>query len=371
MKKNILFVFPRFHTNKYHIIKKLIKENHDVNFIVANISKTEYHDIINPIILKENIISKFISILGLGKKNNRYYFVNIWTSIKFIYFNRPDYIIIRYYNKIFALQFFILALIFKSKILFYNQLTILDYKKIENNSFKYLLLLFLTKYLKCRFLSPLLHKVEESSLKLKKFLYYYPFSYPCEKKNNHKKENTLSILIIGKFIERKNHNFIIDLITNTKITKYVDLDITIIGEVTNREHLSNYNKLNDKINNLNLNNKIRIKKNIKYINILNLYKKNDILLSPSHNEPASVSIIEALSQGLPVISNDTSGTSLFIKNFYNGFRVNINNLNQTAEYIKYLSNNKNYNQMSNNAYEFSINNFSYSNSYYFFLKAIE
>ena len=129
--------------------------------------------------------------------------------------------------------------------------------------------------------------------------------------------------------------------------------------------------LKDKINNLDLNKKIRIKKNIKYINILNLYKNNDILISPSHNEPASVSIIEALSQGLPVISNDTSGTSLFIKNFYNGFRVNINNLNQTAEYIKYLSNSKNYNQMSNNAYEFSINNFSYSNSYNFFLKAIE
>ena len=51
MKKKIIFVFPRFHNNKYYVVKKLIQENFDVNFLVAHINKNENHDLIKPIFL--------------------------------------------------------------------------------------------------------------------------------------------------------------------------------------------------------------------------------------------------------------------------------------------------------------------------------
>ena len=44
------------------------------------------------------------------------------------------------------------------------------------------------------------------------------------------------------------------------------------------------------------------------------YKKADIFILPSTQEPASISVLEAGSYGLPVILSDTSGTRCYFKN---------------------------------------------------------
>lgn len=61
-------------------------------------------------------------------------------------------------------------------------------------------------------------------------------------------------------------------------------------------------------------------------------------------------ILEAASHGLPVIAYRNEGTELLIKNGYNGFLIDSDNVEAFAEHIKALINNNNLRQrLSQNA----------------------
>ena len=58
--------------------------------------------------------------------------------------------------------------------------------------------------------------------------------------------------------------------------------------------------------------------NIPHQNIKKHYRKSDLFILPAKNEPASISIIESLGFGLPVICSDSCGTKTYIRNGKNG-----------------------------------------------------
>jgi glycosyltransferase involved in cell wall biosynthesis len=48
-----------------------------------------------------------------------------------------------------------------------------------------------------------------------------------------------------------------------------------------------------------------------------IYQKHDIFLLPANNEPASISILEAMSHGLVVICSDSCATKTYLPSFKN------------------------------------------------------
>ncbi|MBI6117346.1 glycosyltransferase family 4 protein [Salegentibacter maritimus] len=67
----------------------------------------------------------------------------------------------------------------------------------------------------------------------------------------------------------------------------------------------------------------------------------DYYVNSSYSEAMPISVLEALSIGLPVIASDVGGLKEIVKNNYNGLRVDFNNLEKTADEIfEFLNNGK-------------------------------
>lgn len=89
--------------------------------------------------------------------------------------------------------------------------------------------------------------------------------------------------------------------------------LTIVGSTGNLKRENYYLKLKAKVDNLKLNDVIELEKNVPYFNMGHYYKRNQVFILPSTNEPASVSQMEAMSYGLAIICTEDNGTAHYIK----------------------------------------------------------
>ncbi|MHA1381904.1 MAG: glycosyltransferase family 4 protein [Candidatus Helarchaeota archaeon] len=76
-------------------------------------------------------------------------------------------------------------------------------------------------------------------------------------------------------------------------------------------------------------------------NLDSIYECADVFLCPSLSEAGPTTILEALSNGLPVICSNNCGFSSLIINGYNGFTYHFNDVNKLAEIIVWCSKNRN------------------------------
>jgi len=74
------------------------------------------------------------------------------------------------------------------------------------------------------------------------------------------------------------------------------------------------------------------------IKLQNLYKNSDIYISSSLSESFSLTILEAMAMGLPVIATDTVGSRGLIDDKINGFIIPVDNPEIMAEKILFLTN---------------------------------
>jgi len=199
----------------------------------------------------------------------------------------------------------------KSKIVFYDQVNseFLIHKKDDSFQIKLqrIKLLCLLRLFNARWITPI-HDIS-SNYKLPKRCFYVPFIGELQKDYKDEKRNKISLLTISKFQERKELLLLIECLSKLKNNNF---KLTIIGEVTSKEHQDYLERVIVAIKNYDLDNHIEIIKNIPHKNIKSYYNKNDLFILPAKNEPASISIIESLGFGLPVICSDTCGTKTYI-----------------------------------------------------------
>lgn len=89
-----------------------------------------------------------------------------------------------------------------------------------------------------------------------------------------------------------------------------------------------------------------------------IYSASDILLQTSVHEAFSLTTLEALSCGLPVVAFDTTGIRELVINKFNGMLSSIGKKEDLIKNIEYiLSNSKIYDELSKNAIHFTNENF--------------
>ena len=330
----IVFLAPRYHTNQISLVEYLQRSKNLVFFYVTRIGHSEDHSLLKPHIIKINFISKLISFFIRSKNhlfNYNYGIPSIKEMVNFIS-NKYELIIIRDPISLMGLTYFFLAKLSGTKIIFYFQ------KEVHNkNSFKIkdiVLRLFIMIFNeKC--ISPCLGNIKYK--KLIKKIKYLPFCLPII---IYKKiwflNDRVNILTVGKFTNRKNHLLLIRALLMLKVK--TNFQTTIVGECTTAEHLIYLKKVKKDVQKSGLN--INILINITPKVIKKLYRKHDLFVLPSVNEPASISNLEAMAHGLPVITTDTNKTSCYTEHGINGFIVKSNNVENLSKKIEFLLNNK-------------------------------
>jgi len=317
----IAFLAPRFHSNQSKLVEYLIENNNFVKFYVSRIGKSEDHTILEPTIIKFNYLFKIIKKL-INSKDVLFDYTYGLPALKELFSfkkNKFDVIIIRDPYSIVSFCYALTSKMIGTRIVFYTQREI--HRKPHSKKDK--IVNGLIKFFNAKWISPCLG--DKKYNKTHDQLYYVPFCMDIVKYEKHWFiDDTVNILCIGKFVKRKNHHLLIEALIPLA-TKY-EFNLTIIGEVSEVTGNEYYNYILDISKDLPF--KINIKINIDRDDVFEEYKKHDIFVLPSRDEPASVSNLEAMSFGLPIITSDTNKTSTYTQE--NGFIFNsdsVDNLN--------------------------------------------
>jgi glycosyltransferase involved in cell wall biosynthesis len=168
---------------------------------------------------------------------------------------------------------------------------------------------------------------------------FLPFGMPVFDKAMLKKKKfhsakPIRLVSIGKYQFRKNHLKVIKHLSLNSDFMKSNIELEIIGESTQSEHRKVLNKINQLILSCKLKNKIKLTYNLNHQETLNKIKECDIFILLSESEPASISNIEAMAFGKPVIIKSGNGTANYLNKKLGGFIVS--NFDDFSEKISYL-----------------------------------
>ena len=299
-----LFVAPRFHTNQYGAVNSLLRNGHDVKFLVSSQGRTECHDQITPVLLPGNL-----------SRNVREY-RNILKHYG------PDVIIIRgidLQNTVFAS----LGRRSTKKIILYTQDPLYRRKKRAGRIIIQKRLLNLISRVR---ITPVLGSITAQTFSLP-HEYFAPFVVEPHRQvedREYFRDGKVNILSIGKFfLERKNHLLLLDAID--ELRRIHPVRLTLIGSL-NDEKNPYYMKIRNHIAQRGLENTVTLNINVPHRVCLDQYLLHDLFILPSTDEPAAVSPLEAMAHGLPAICSDTNGTNDYINIGKNGFIFRSNDM---------------------------------------------
>lgn len=151
---------------------------------------------------------------------------------------------------------------------------------------------------------------------------------PSEQSINYSVHTPLRLVMIARFSPQKDQETLIKAVTKLPKDSY---KLTFVGDgetlQTNKELVSKYG----------------LNHNIKFVgfkdDISNELINNDVYILSTHYEGLPISIIEAMSYGLPIIASDIGGNNELIKNKENGFLVH--NVEELAKSLLFFINNPN------------------------------
>jgi len=152
---------------------------------------------------------------------------------------------------------------------------------------------------------------------------------------NHPKNGKIHLLTIARLVEKKGVQYGINAVAKI-LNKYPDIEYRIIGDGPLR------NNMVDLIQELNIGNNVKLLGWKKQEEIIELMKYADILLAPSvtsqdgDQEGIPVVLMEALAQGMPVISTYHSGIPELVQDGISGFLVPERDVDSLAERLTYL-----------------------------------
>lgn len=347
-----LFVAPRMHTNQIGVIQALLSNHHDVIFHVLLQGHTESYTTLKPDKIEATGFSRLISRLrDTQRVNSPSLFpspIKYYSLVKAV---APDFVVVRDPSRFFSLVAAICARFLDKKVIFYNQQEIDRPRSGISRIFEKISIVVFDAIQ----ISPIVFNWEKrKSLENRK--YFLPFAIhqivPPEDRNG-----PVNILCVGKFNPRKNLILFVQAIE--VLARRYRIKANLVGEVSTLEQKAYYYEVLEYISDRGLGAIIVVTANVQYELLQTMYLGHDLFVLPASNEPASVSVLEALGAGMAVVCSDTCGTRCYVEEGNTGFVFKSDSLVDLVVRVEQaIKDRNNLNFMRRNAYQFSLTNLS-------------
>lgn len=147
----------------------------------------------------------------------------------------------------------------------------------------------------------------------------------------------INILFLGVLVKRKGTKdllFAANELNKLGVLEQYSVKFIICGDGEEKEELVDY------INKNNLSNYIKMVGWISGEKKSNYLKKSDVFVLPSYNEGLPISILEAMSYGLPIISTSVGSIDEAVIDNFNGYLIEPGDTNKLVLYLKEIIVNK-------------------------------
>lgn len=321
----VLYMSHRYHTNQTTIMKGWIENGHEVKFISQYAGKVEDYTYVKPDIIGYSGFFRMLDHLYVKvlKKNDpaaadmklKCGIPPMIKLAKYIKTFRPDVAVLRE-RSMYTICTNIVCKHFKIPTILYNQTPVWEKPKAMDGAHK-LVWKLTPKY---RITPVDVVGIDYTGLVRDETAYLAPFLMepqmsPQEK--NYFADGRINVFCIGKYQKRKNLQMMIEAVEEL-LPKY-HLHLVIAGEMSNRFHEEYYRKLSDHVKEHKLESAVTLLTNLDRKAVEEEYKRADIFVLPSTDEPAAVSHLEAMAFSLPAISGSDNGTANYIKNGITGY----------------------------------------------------
>jgi glycosyltransferase involved in cell wall biosynthesis len=158
--------------------------------------------------------------------------------------------------------------------------------------------------------------------------YYIPLAVELsslERVKDYRQDGTVKIIAVGKYqnLTKKRHDLLMRAVHGL-VCKGYDLSLTFVG--AGRAEDARLRYLKDLARELDLESRVAFRLNIPNEKMNEVYAAHDLFVLPSRWESYGYSVLEAMANGLPVITSDRAGASDCIDNGVNGYIFESDNL---------------------------------------------
>jgi glycosyltransferase involved in cell wall biosynthesis len=296
----ILFVSPRYHTNQIPFVRFLISQGHEVAFDVIRTGQSEDHSLLTP------------HLMTVSKRRSRL-LPDVAAYQRRLRALKPDVIVIRGLPRHYAVTAATAARLSRIPIVLVTEGPVHAEPALRRDLMRSLVMR--------TFAAPMYSPVagDRRHPKTHPTFHYIPFAadLPDRAKASWFEAGSSRVLTIGKFIPRKNHLLLVRAVH--ALRQRLDVKLTIIGEVSTPSHQRHHAEVEAEIAALGLEADVTVRTNLSHAEVKREFLSHDLFVLPSRSEPASVSILEGMAFGLPVICSSTNGTRWYIEHGRNGF----------------------------------------------------
>lgn len=366
----VLYMSHRYHTNQTTIMKGWKENGHEVRFLSQYAGKVEDYTYIKPIVVgysKVFMAFDYLYVHFLKRKDPFAIDMKLKCGVpplrklaKYIKEFQPDVAILRE-RSIYTICMNAICRHYRIPTILYNLSPVWDKPKKMDLAHKIVWKLT-PKY---RITPTNLVGIDYTGLVKDEYGYWAPFLMEPQVSPEEKKyfENgRINVFCIGKYQERKNLKMMIEAVEEL-LPKY-DLHLTIAGEVSNHFHEEYYQMVTGYVRKHGLEENVTFFTNLNRKQISEQYRKADVYVVPSTGEPASITVIEAMSFSVPAISGSDNGTASYIDYGKTGYVFEDNDKKDLIEKLeKIICDRENLVKMGAAGYEHVKAHFQFRNYY--------
>lgn len=335
-----LIVAPRFHINLHDRIKSLQNAGHSVDLIVQYRGKSEKYDLIEPQVIGYAkfylLIDKFLRLFQKSSLKSSWQLKLSYPPLK-KFKNKikqinPDVIIVKGLKSMYSVCALRYAKKFGIKSIIFIQR---DQFRCQSLKEKFICWLLFKHYKVQAVASPICKMTGLDEKSHEKF-YYIPFVYDIENfEKSYFKDGKINILNVGKFVPIKDQITLLKALN--KLKRFYNIKVTLAGQKVDANYIL---KLMNFVKENKMEDIVEFKFDMAHEKVIELFKQSDLFVLTSYDDPASLQVLEAMANKVPVISSDKNGTKCYIKEGENGYIFKSQNADDLTQKIESIIDDK-------------------------------